>query len=385
MRIPVTLVTGFLGSGKTTLVNKLLKLDAMPEAIIIVNEFGEISIDSDLMVESSDNIVQLSNGCLCCSVKGELIDTFRDLTIKRLGHIIPKFNRVLIETTGVADPRPVLDLILSNPMIRDRYVLDGVIATFDAINGPDALMNFPESVHQIASADCVVITKSDLLGSPSEGIATLENEIRAFNPSAKIILGNVATSEPDQLFGLGLLNVKQEVDRNDSQWIIPEQYDLTKSRASQKSIGTRKSFGEVSKIYQMQSHAGGDTHAHHHGDIQSVCFVREKPIPQILLEHFLEGLSRAFSDNLLRVKGFVCTLEHPETPAVIQGAQKLVHALEWLPSWPTTDRRTRIVFIGRGIQLDEIEESFSLIERVVSRTRSVQLGNGSQQLGADNV
>ena len=373
----VTLITGFLGSGKTTLLNSLLKSPDLSGAMVIVNEFGEIGIDSDLMVGSTENVVQLANGCLCCSVKSDLIDTFRDLVIQRQAGNLPKFDRVIIETTGIADPGPVLQIILTNPMVRNAYALDGVVTTLDAVNGATTLASFPESVRQVAIADRIVLTKSDLaksdLAGPSEPetLDRLRAQVRALNPAAPIIeVVNGAVDAAD-LFGMGMLD--PVTGRPDpARWLDPDAY----AAAGQPTeITASLGEGEVAAAYARQGHraeAAGDTendHRHNHGaDIRSFCLVRETPVSLHALQLFLDAIARDSGPNLLRVKGLVNVAGEPDTPAVIQGAQQVFHSLDWLSEWPSDDRRTRIVFITRGIEAAHVEDAFALIERVARRT-----------------
>ncbi len=373
MPIWVTLITGFLGSGKTTLLNALLKDPALTDAVVIVNEFGEIGVDSDLMMGSSENIVQLANGCLCCSVKGELIDTFRDLTIQRQAGVIPKFNRVIIETTGIADPGPVLQIILTNPMVRNTYALDGIVTTLDAINGLTSLANFPESVRQVAVADRIVLTKSDMTNAKERlAMAQLRQEVRKLNPAAPIIEAVKGKLDPTQLFGLGIFDA--ESGRPDlERWIDAQAYDGQDAPPVELIGGETLDASQVAATYARQGHqsaADDDGHVHHHhgSDIRSFCMTRDDPVSLDTLRLFLEAIAREAGPNLLRVKGLIHVAERPDHPAVIQGAQQIFHSLEWLPEWPTADRRTRIVFITRGIERSHIEDAFVLIERIAKRT-----------------
>ncbi len=374
MPIWVTLITGFLGSGKTTLLNALLKDPALTDAVVIVNEFGEVGVDADLMMGSSENVVQLANGCLCCSVKGELIDTFRDLTIQRQAGVIPKFNRVIIETTGIADPGPVLQIILTNPMVRNNYALDGIVTTLDAINGSTSLANFPESVRQVAVADRIVLTKSDLASAgEGEALAALRREVRALNPAAPIIEAVKGHLDPKQLFGLGIYDA--ESGRPDlERWIDAQAYDAHDEAADAFKSGKTLDAAAVAETYARQGHQTGDgaaahAHHHHHGsDIKSFCVTRDEPVSLDTLRLFLDAIARDAGPNLLRVKGLIHVAERPDTPAVIQGAQQIFHSLDWLPEWPSADRRTRIVFITKGIERAHVEDALALIERIAKRT-----------------
>ena len=204
-KIWVTLITGFLGSGKTTLLNTLLEHPDMSQAAVIVNEFGEIGLDYDLVERSDENVIQLANGCLCCSVKGDLIDTFRDLYIQRNAGTVPFFDRVIIETTGIADPAPVLQIILTNPMVFNHFALDGVVTTVDTVNGVSSLDRFPECVKQAAIADRLIITKVDLAENDQQ-IKTLEDRLRILNPAAPIIATTTEDADPSDLFGTGLFD-----------------------------------------------------------------------------------------------------------------------------------------------------------------------------------
>ena len=366
-KIWVTLITGFLGSGKTTLLNTLLEHPGMSQAAVIVNEFGEIGLDYDLVERSDENVIQLANGCLCCSVKGDLIDTFRDLYIQRNAGTIPFFDRVIIETTGIADPAPVLQIILTNPMVFNHFALDGVVATVDTVNGISSLDRFPECVKQAAIADRLIITKVDLAENDQQ-IKTLEERLRILNPAAPIIATTTEDADPADLFGTGLFDPNsKKVDFEN--WLQADAYE---DRPSTELAGTTLAEPDEAALayYKEHGHKHEDDHSHHHHDpnINSFVIVRENPIALNTLSMFLEGLTNEAGPDLLRVKGIVHVQERHDQPAVIQGAQQIFHSLDWLNSWPSDDRRTRIVFITRNIDQAYIEDTLVLIERVAERT-----------------
>ncbi len=366
-KIWVTLITGFLGSGKTTLLNTLLEHPGMSQAAVIVNEFGEIGLDYDLVERSDENVIQLANGCLCCSVKGDLIDTFRDLYIQRNAGTIPYFDRVIIETTGIADPAPVLQIILTNPMVFNHFALDGVVTTVDTVNGISSLERFPECVKQAAIADRLIITKVDLAENDQQ-IKTLEERLRILNPAAPIIATTTEDADPADLFGTGLFDpTSKKVDFEN--WLQADAYE---DRPSMELAGTTLAEPDETALayYKEYGHKHEDDHSHHHHDpnINSFVIVRENPIALNTLSMFLEGLTNEAGPDLLRVKGIVHVQERHDQPAVIQGAQQIFHSLDWLNSWPSDDRRTRIVFITRNIDQAYIEDTLVLIERVAERT-----------------
>lgn len=316
--IPVSVLTGFLGSGKTTLLARLLRDPALGRTAVIMNEFGAVGLDHDLIETSDESFVQLTTGCLCCHVRSDLVLTLGDLAARRAAGSLPAFERVVIETTGLADPAPILHALMSDRDLTEVYMLDGVITTVDAVNGMATLARQRVSLRQAAVADRLVLTKTDLAEAQADA---LRARLAGLNPAAKltaVVQGEIAASDLLDCGGYALAGKHPEVEA----WLA------------------RAGAGE---------HAG---HAHD-GDPEmpaAVAIVREQPLHAATLSLLLTALAENCGADLLRMKGIVHVLEAPERPAVIHGVQHLYHAPVWLDRWPSADRRTRMVFIGYGLR-----------------------------------
>jgi len=331
-RIPVSVVTGFLGSGKTTLINRLLKRPDMKRVAVIVNELGEVGIDNDLVEVSSEQMMLLNNGCLCCVLRGDLEETMRDLFIKRRNGEIIDFDRVVIETTGLADPAPVMQTLMTDTMLEEQYRLDCVVTLVDAVNGLGQIATLPEPVKQAALADRLVVTKSDL--ADAANLHELEAKLRDLNPPAPIRRALHGEVELAFLVDVGLRDVKGKLE-DIARWLGAEAHS------------------------EEHAHEAGQTHAHDVA-ITSFCLRFERPFPWTVFTQCMDVLTSLRGPDLLRVKGLV-NVESHTGPLVIQGVQHLFHPPLELAAWPSTDHTSRLVFITRGIPRQLVENLFGAV------------------------
>ena len=337
----MTLLTGFLGSGKTTVLNHVLKHPEMAATAVIVNEFGEIGLDHLLVERSSEDVVLLNSGCLCCTVRNDIVDTLTSLFVDRVKGKVPFFTRVAIETTGLADPAPILHTLMTEPIVAARYMLDGVVTTVDAVNGAGTLDRQPEAVKQAAVADRLLLTKTDL-SEPTVRQA-FEARLALLNPSAPIIRVGRGAIDPALLFNLGFFD------------------------PATKSV-------DVQRWLRDEAFASGDDHEHDHNHldrnrhddrIRAFCITRDRPISWGVLSGWLDGLATMRGDDLLRFKAIVALSDRPDQPVVLHGVQHFFHPPVLLPQWPSEDRRTRMVFITRDLPQEAIEATLTAFEKAV--------------------
>ncbi len=329
--LPVSVITGFLGSGKTTLLSRLIRQDGMERTAVVINEFGEVGLDHELVAASSDeNIMVMDSGCICCSIRGELAETLRDLFGRRAREEIPAFDRVVIETTGLADPAPVLHTLMADPMVATCFRLDSVLATVDGVHGDGQLDRHEESLKQAAMADRLLLTKTDI--AEEDCISSLEDRLAGINPSApryRVVQGEI---DPDRLFGAGL-------------------YDPTTKSADVRNWLREEAF-EAQKHDHDHDHHG----SHRHNDrFTSFCVRRDGAYSWNTWVGFLEALITSHGESLLRLKG-ILNVTGLETPVAVHGVQHMFHPPAILETWPSDDRTSRIVFIGDGLSQNGIEK-----------------------------
>lgn len=333
--IPVSVITGFLGSGKTTLLSRLLADPRMNKAAVIINEFGEVGLDHMLVTTPREDVVLLSSGCLCCSLRGDLVKTLTQLWNERARGEIPAFDRVLVETTGLADPAPVLLTVTSDERLSEVFQVERVITTVDAVHGLGQLDTQPESIKQACVADVVLVTKTDV--AEVRKLEALRARLRLLNPIAHtrdVVQGDV---DPDWLFHIAAPGAARTRDFSD--------------------------LAVKSDEYDGHDHADHERGHHHHdhdahSGIRSFTVFRDEEVTFAGLEVWTGMLGKVRGPNLLRIKGIV---NIGGRPVVIQAVQHMFHPLRELPDWPDDDRRSRIVFIARDVSREEIERTLDAL------------------------
>ncbi len=340
--IPVTLLTGFLGSGKTTLLNRLLRDPALKNALVLINEFGEIGLDHHLIekIEESDGQqrILMASGCLCCTIQSDLSKTLRQMAIDRVRGTVPEFERVIIETTGLADPAPILHTLMQDPLVVAHYRLDGVVTTVDAVVGDATLTAQPEAVKQAAVADRIILTKQDIAAPAT--VAALKARLHTLNPAAPILSTDAPACD---LIEAGLWN------------------------PATKSLDVRRWLH--ADAYEAPSHHHHHHHHHHnlnrHDDrIEAHCLTLTEPLPWDAVTLWLQSLTAYRGEDILRLKA-ILNLRGQDTPTVLHGVQHLLHPPVQLPAWPDDDHRSRIVLITRDISRDLLEKSLKQLTEVV--------------------
>ena len=333
---PIIVLTGFLGSGKTTLLNRLLKHPALGDAAVLINEFGEVGIDHQLVEAVDESTVLLSSGCLCCTIRDDLKQAIMEIHDKRARGIVPPYRRVIVETTGLADPAPILATLMNDVSLRHHYRLGTIITTVDAVNGLDQLERQEEPRKQAAVADRIVLTKTDI--AEPEASEALRHRLGQINPSAEFLIGQHGAVDVERV-------------------LRADVYD-----AAAKG-------GEVLRWIEAEAAA---SHAHtghgedvnrHDASIHAFCLIHDEPIDWTVFGIWLTMLLHTHGEHILRVKGLL-NVEGADTPVVINGVQHIIHPPIHLDAWPDESRQSRVVFIVRGLERALIEESLAVFNRL---------------------
>ena len=322
-RVPISVLTGFLGSGKTTILSSLLKRPELGRTAVIINEFGEVGLDHQLIETSEEDLISLTTGCLCCVAQGDLSRTVGDLLARRrLGQI--SFEQIIVETTGLADPIPILQSFLTDPVLAEGVMLKRVITTLDAVLGEETLKRREEARRQAACADGIIITKSDL----ADACATeqIVGNIHALNSVAEVKVASFG--EIDPMFLLSNTDTRNR----DHNW---------------------------------------SEHSHIHGHTDVITLRRSEPVHAAALPLFFEALAEVYGPRLLRVKGLVQIVEVPDTPGVIHGVQNIFHPLGWLDTWPNKETGTSLTLIGEDLSLEFSYALLSLLNEEVSLAKEL--------------
>ena len=359
-RIPVTVLTGFLGSGKTTLLNKLLRRPELSDTAVIINEFGEIGLDH-LLVEKSneDGMVTLNSGCLCCTVRGDLVRTMSELFLKRSKGEVTPFKRMVVETTGLADPAPILHTLMTDPLLASRYRLDGVVTTVDGVNGGSTLDNHEEAIKQAAVADRLLLTKVDIAEAPK--LADLKHRLAHLNPGATAISISGGEIDPNKILNAGLYNPDTKT-ADVKRWLHEEAY------AEDHHHGHSHHHHGHDHGHD-QGHGHGHDHGHgeqdphnvnrHDDRIKAFCMTFDEPMSWSTVAAAFDALVTYRGPDLLRMKG-ILNVKDTDKPVVIHGVQHVFHPPATLEAWPEgDDRKSRVVFITRDIAESTIRKVFA--------------------------
>ena len=350
-RIPVSILTGFLGAGKSTLLNRLLRDPEMKDAAVIINEFGEVGIDHLLVEASNDSVVELSDGCLCCTVRGELVDTLAELIDGMQTGRIKPLSRVVIETTGLADPAPVMQSVMGHPSVAQHFDLDGVVTVVDAVNGLSTIDTYPEAYKQVAVADRLILTKKTLADEAT--ISALTQRLRLLNPRAPIADGDGEDAGSAAMLVNGLYDPSGKIADVD-RWLKDEM-----AVADDHHHHDHHHAHGHHHDHDHHHHAHAHDVSRHGASIRSYSILHDEPIDPMAINMFIDLLRSTHGEKLLRMKAIVALTDRPDKPLVLHGVQSIFHPPVRLPAWPDgSDRKTRLVLITKDLSESYVRDLF---------------------------
>ena len=350
-RIPVSILTGFLGAGKSTLLNRLLRDPEMKDAAVIINEFGEVGIDHLLVEASNDSVVELSDGCLCCTVRGELVDTLAELIDGMQTGRIKPLSRVVIETTGLADPAPVMQSVMGHPAVAQHFDLDGVVTVVDAVNGLSTIDTYPEAYKQVAVADRLILTKKTLADEAT--ISALTQRLRLLNPRAPIADGDGEDAGSAAMLVNGLYDPSGKIADVD-RWLKDEM-----AVADDHHHHDHHHAHGHHHDHDHHHHAHAHDVSRHGASIRSYSILHDEPIDPMAINMFIDLLRSTHGEKLLRMKAIVALTDRPDKPLVLHGVQSIFHPPVRLPAWPDgSDRKTRLVLITKDLSESYVRDLF---------------------------
>ena len=363
--IPVTLLTGFLGSGKTTVLNHLIRDPGMGRVAVIINEFGDIGLDHDLIEQATEEMILLQSGCLCCTIRGDLVTAMMALLRRRAAGEVA-FDRVMIETTGLADPAPILHTLLVESELAQAFRLDGVVTTACAATGPRSLDAQFEAVNQIALADRIVLTKTDLVTPPE--LRRFEDRLAQINPGATRITADHGRVPPGVLFGISGMQA-DTLPAQTLAWINAAAYAAPKAPALPMGSGNpayglfapNPATDPLASLSMGFLRPNPTAVSRHDSRINSVSITIDDPVPAELFDFWLDTLIALRGPDILRIKGIVHVTGIPY-PFAFHGVQHIFHPPVGLPHWPEGDRKSRIVVIGRDIPRDILAGSLAVLQ-----------------------
>ncbi|MBM3616781.1 MAG: GTP-binding protein [Alphaproteobacteria bacterium] len=363
-RIPLTLITGYLGAGKTTLLNALLRDASAGRIAVVVNEFGDVGLDHDLIVETTEETVLLSSGCMCCTVRGDLVQALEGLFERRSAGKLD-FDRIVIETTGLADPAPILHTLIVTPGLGAALRLDGVVTVCDALNGPATLDAGFESVQQVAMADVLVLSKTDLV-TPSQA-ERLRARLAALAPGARIVTATRGAVPVAELFGHGAPDMNGALPEAEA-WVNAPAYALSSlplpplaNPPAPFATGPTHGLFGLAPAPRSSLMTAIAPEAHHDDRISSVSMVFGDPIHPMMLDIWMETLIAARGPDILRLKAVIWA-DGFDTPFVIHGVQHIIDPPIRLARWTGEDRRSRVVIIGRDLPREALLESLEVLK-----------------------